>query len=129
MELARCLLHQESSRLLANSRHRIVRLLLVCMPATTKTPAAKDIHALNVWASTNLKETHTWYAVVMMADLMAIGPHLGYLVFSNAAMPATCGVAMLVPANNSPQTQHCIRSSALFSGPLTWYLAGATGIR
>lgn len=41
----------------------------------------------------------TWYVVVIMADLMAMGDISGYLSIMRAAMPATCGVAVLVPGS------------------------------
>jgi hypothetical protein len=34
------------------------------------------------------------YALVMSADLTAIGDQSGWSCFSSAATPATCGVAM-----------------------------------
>src|SRR3954464_9097374 len=40
-------------------------------------------------------------AVVIIADLIAIGDQVGCLAFSTAAMPATCGVDIDVPLMNA----------------------------
>src|SRR4029450_7747038 len=39
----------------------------------------------------------SWLAVVMSADLTAIGDHVGYLLRIRAAMPAMCGLDIEVP--------------------------------
>src|SRR2546421_6109272 len=48
-----------------------------------------------------LPSLSSWLAVVMMADLMAIGDQVGCLLLMSAATPEMCGVAMEVPDSTS----------------------------